>query len=119
MKLFEMSEEQFEQVPLSLRDLAYCWTNWSLRNFVEEFYIPCFKSIEWSKKYYNAYRMDENNVRVNDIYVTMWEEDDYLREKYKKFCSNPVQYIGSMDNQTIQYFAVAIHDRYTDQLEKS
>jgi hypothetical protein len=112
-----MSDEQQKQVSLSLRDLAYCWENWSLRDFVEEFYIPCFKSREFEKEYYENTK-DENGVHVVK-FMELYEKDDYLREKYNKFNENPVRYIGSMDNNTIQYFAVAIHNSYTDQLEKS
>ena len=109
MKLSEMSI-RLEQVTLTLRDLAYCWENWGLRDFVEEFYIPCFKSGEFEKEYYKNTK-DENGVHVVK-FMELYEKDDYLREKYKKFNDNPIRYISSMDNQTIKYFASAIYNSY-------
>ena len=88
-----------------------CKNAMNLTDFVENFYAPCFKDWEWVEKYESSYRKVQEHKMLN--------EDDYLREKWHMFRRNPLQYIGSMDNQTIQYFALAIHNSYTDPLEKS
>jgi len=77
--------------------LMNAYRSWDFYDFIEVFFVNCFPDVK-----------DRATTTDNSLDRSLYWKDDYAREKWQKFQKNPVSYMCSMDNRTLEAFREAI-----------
>ena len=80
-----------------LEGLMNDYRSWDYYDFIEVFFVNRFPGIK-----------ARSTTVDNGLDRSLYWKDDYAREKWMKFKSNPVSYMCSMDIRTLQAFREAI-----------
>jgi hypothetical protein len=77
--------------------LMNAYRSWDYYDFIEVFFVNRFPSVK-----------TRVTTPDNGLDRSLYWKDDYAREKWMKFQSNPVSYMCSMDSRTLEAFREAI-----------